>query len=135
VGATVEGDLGGWSDPVYSGGPLRVTAYVRALTNGDYIQKGKMSTGALIRMGKTAVVEIGGNVVIVASHPTQPYDLEVFRRQGIEPSDYKFLIVKSAIHYRASYGTVADEMVSVPLPGYIPPIPELFTFRNWKGGI
>jgi microcystin degradation protein MlrC len=135
VGATVEGDLGGWSDPVYSGGPLHVTAYVRSITDGNYVQKGQMSNGALIRMGKTAVVKIGGNQVIVASLPTQPYDLEVFRSHGIEPADQKFLIVKSAIHYRASYGTVAGEMVAVPLPGYIPPIPELFTFRNWKGGI
>ena len=133
VGATVEGNLGGWSDPAYSGGPLPVTAYVRALTDGNYVQKGQMSNGALIRMGKSAVVEIGGNLVIVASLPTQPYDLEVFRRNGIEPADQKFLIVKSAIHYRASYGTVAREMVAVPLPGYIPPLPELFTFRNWKG--
>lgn len=135
VGTTVEGDLGGWSDPAFSGGPLHVTAYVRAITHGMFRNKGKMSQGALAKCGKTAIVEIGGNVIVVASFPKQPFDLEVYRSNGIEPLDYKFLVVKSAIHFRAHYGTVAREMVAVPLPGYIAPTPEHFPYRHWKGSV
>jgi len=135
VGATVELQLGGWSDPAYSGGPLPVTAYVRMLSDGYYIQKGEMSKGGRARMGKTAILEIGGNQVIVTEFPTQPYDLEVFRAHGIAPEEQKLLVVKSSIHYRASYGTVARQMIPVPLPGYIVPFPQGFPFRTWKGKV
>ena len=98
IGATVQLELGGWSDPVYSGGPVSVTAYVRMLTDGRYPHKGKMSNGAIVKMGKTAVLEVSGNLIIVGSLRTQPFDLEVFRSHGIAPEEQKFLIVKSAIH-------------------------------------
>jgi microcystin degradation protein MlrC len=132
VGASVDLQLGGWGDPVYSGGPLEVTAYVRMLSDGQYVHKGAISNGALIKCGKTAVVEVAGNIVIVTSIPFQPLDLEIFRRHGIAPEDQKFLIAKSAVHYRASYGTIAREMVGIALPGYCPPTPETLIYKNWK---
>ena len=135
VGNTVELTLGGWSDPVYSGGPLHVTAYVRAITDGTYINKGKMGQNGQMKMGKTAVVEISGNMVLVTSIPTQPYDLEVFPSHGITPKDMRLLVVKSSIHYRATFGTVARCMYPVPTPGYIDPRPQTFPFRTWKGKI
>lgn len=133
VGATVELPLGGWSDPKYSGGPVEVTAYVKMLTDGKYINKGKMSQGATMKMGKTAVLEIAGNRVIVTSLSCQPFDLEVFPSHGITPADMRLLVVKSSIHYRATFGTIARAMLPIPLPGYIDPRPENFPFRNWKG--
>ncbi len=133
VGSTIELQLGGWSDPAFSGGPLPVKAFIRSISCGEYRNKGQMSRGGLVRCGKTAVLEIEGNYVIVTSYASQPLDLEIYRSNGIAPEDQKFLVVKSAIHYRASYGTVAREMVAVPLPGYIPPTPENLPYRNWKG--
>jgi microcystin degradation protein MlrC len=135
VGNTVDLQLGGMSDPAVSGGPLPVRAFVRAITCGEYRNKGLMGRGSLVRCGKTAVLEIGGNYVLVTSYNTQPLDLEVYRSNGITPEDQKFLVVKSAIHFRASFGTIARTMVAVPLPGYIPPTPEHFRYRNWKGSV
>lgn len=132
VGTTVELELGGWGDQTYSGGPLSVSAYVRMLSDGRYQHKGTISNGAVVNCGKTAVVEIEGNLVIVTSLPFQPLDLEIFRRHGIAPEDQKFLITKSAVHYQASYGTVAREMIGVALPGLIPPTPESLNYQNWK---
>lgn len=135
AGANVKLNLGGWSDPAYSGGPLKVSAYVRAITDGKYINKGKMAQGGTMRMGKTAVLEIAGNVVLVTSIPTQPYDLNVFPSHGVTPTDMRLLVVKSSIHYRATFGTVARAMLPVPIPGYIDPRPQTFPFRTWKGNI
>ena len=133
VGATVSLSLGGWNDPEYTGGPVEVTAYVKMLTDGKYVNKGKMAQGAVMKLGKTAVLEIAGNLVIVTSLSCQPYDLEVFPTHGITPTDMKLLVVKSSIHYRATFGAIARAMLPVPLPGYIDPRPENFPFRNWKG--
>lgn len=132
VGNTVDLALGGWSDPVYSGGPLYVKAYVKMLTDGQYIFKGKMSHGTLARHGLTAVVEIAGNLVLVTSIPKQPLDLEVFRAHGIAPEERTILVTKSSVHYRADYGKVAREMIALSLPGYALPVPEGFAFKNWK---
>lgn len=132
VGSTVELDLGGWSDPAYSGGPIHCTAYVKMLTDGEYIFKGKMSHGDLARHGLTAVVEIAGNTVLVTTFPKQPLDLEVFRAHGIAPEERPILVTKSAVHYRADYGKIAREMIGLSLPGYAVPLPEGFRYKNWK---
>ncbi len=133
VGATVHLRLGGWSDPTYSGGPVEVTAYVKMITDGTYVNKGKMAQGAKMKMGKTAVLDIQGNWVIVTSLSWQPYDLEVFPSHGITPTDMRLLVVKSSIHYRATFGPIARAMLPVPLPGYMDPRPSNFPFRTWKG--
>lgn len=135
VGSTVELDLGGRSDPEYSGGPLKVSAYVKMITDGKYIFKGQMMRGSLAKHGKTAVVEIAGNTVLITSFPKQPLDLEVFRSHGITPEDKKILVTKSAIHFRASYGTVAKELIAVALDGYASPIPQNYKYKNWKGRV
>ena len=135
VGATVHLQLGGWSDPVYSGGPVEVDAYVHMITDGFYTLKGTMSKGLRVWMDKTAVLHIAGNTVIVSSRPFQPYDLEVYRAHGIAPEEQKLLVVKSSIHYRASFGTVARKMICVPMPGYNVPYPQGYPFRNWKGKV
>lgn len=132
VGSTVKLSLGGYTDASKSGGPLEVEAYVKMITDGKYTVKGKMSHGTTAKHGKIAVVDIAGNTVLIASVPKQAFDLEVYRSHGITPEDQKILVTKSAIHYRASYGEVARELISVSLPGYSTPVPEGFEYKNWK---
>lgn len=133
VGTTLSLSLGGKSDKEYSGGPIEVTAYVKAITDGKYTFKGPMYTGTMGIHGATAVVEISGNTVLITSLPRQSFDLEIFRRNGITPEEQKILVTKSTVHYRASFGEVAREMHTVVLPGYSVPIPDGYTYKNWKG--
>lgn len=133
IGATIDLDLGGWSDSSLSGGPLKVRAKVRTLTDGNYVYKGKMQHGLKATHGRAAVIEVAGNTVIVTSIPRQPFDLEVFRSHGITPEEQKILVTKSAIHYRASYGTVAKEMITLALQGMASPDPQNYVYKNWKG--
>ena len=135
VGATVELNLAGKSDPAYSGGPLAVTAYVRMISDGKYRNKGLVARGTIMKLGKAAVVEIGGNQVILSSVPKQPYDPEIFRAHGITPEDQKFLVVKSTVHFRAAYGPFAREMIVLALPGYAVPNPKGFAYKYWKGEV
>ena len=135
VGATVELNLAGKSDPAYSGGPLPVTAYVKMISDGKYRNKGLVARGTIMKLGKAAVVEIGGNLVILSSVPKQPYDPEIFRAHGITPEDQKFLVVKSTVHFRAAYGPFAREMIVLALPGYAVPNPKGFSYKYWKGEV
>lgn len=132
VGSTVKLSLGGWSDTQYSGGPLHVNAYVKSISDGKFVYKGKMTHGAVADHGKTAVVEIEGNIVLITSLPRQPYDLEIFRSNGVDPKDYRILVTKSAIHYMADFLTVAQQTITVSLPGYAVAVPEAYNYQNWK---
>lgn len=132
VGTNVDLQLGGRSDPCFSGGPLSVTAYVKMITDGKYASKEKLSYGEVINHGKTAVVEIEGNTVIITSIPRQPWDIEIFRSHGIMPERQKLIITKSAVHYRASYSKITDMLYAVALPGLAPPVPDGLPFKNWN---
>lgn len=131
-GNQVQLRLGGWSDPVYSGGPLRVTATVKKLTDGKFVQKGPVQHGVLAELGDTAVLEIAGNLVLVTSLSRQPFDTEIFYVNGIDPAKQKILVTKSSIHYRATFGAVSKTMIPLALRGYASPIPETYSYRNWK---
>ncbi|MBR5439031.1 MAG: M81 family metallopeptidase [Clostridia bacterium] len=135
VGNYVELDLGGKSDKEISGGPVRVNAYVKMLTDGNYTFKGRMGKGLRVTHGKAAVIEVLGNFVIVTSLPRQPYDLEVFRSHGITPEEMKLLVVKSSVHFRDDYGKIAREMHTLALKGYASPDPKNYNYKNYKGKV
>ena len=131
-GSQVQLQLGGWSDPAYSGGPLEVTATVKKLTDGKFIQKGPVQHGILADLGDTAVLDVAGNTVLVTSLSRQPFDTEIFYSHGIDPEKQKILVTKSSIHYRATFGKVSKTMIPLALNGYASPVPETYTYRNWK---
>ena len=133
VGETVELQLGGWSDPVYSGGPLNVVAKVLQITDGCYVNRGPVQHGVTSNHGKTALVEIAGNRVLISSIPRQVFDPEIFRKHAIAPETENLLVVKSTIHYRAAFGQFARELIPVVVPGYAAPTPEGYIYKNWKG--
>ena len=135
VGADVDIMLGGMSDPAFSGGPLPLRARVKHLTDGVYCNRDEMSQGAVNHLDTTAVIEAGGNLVIIASNRLQPYDAEIFRHCGISPERQRALVVKSAVHYRNSYGKFARKMVEVSMPGYVVPVPDGLPFKKWKGPV
>ncbi len=133
VGNTVDLSLGGHSPKEFSGGPLKVRAYVKAITDGRYVFKGKMNHGLWGTHGKASVIEINGNTVIVTSLPRQPFDLEVFRSHGITPEEQRILVVKSSIHFRADYGKIAKKMFTLALDGVASPNPKNYKYKNYKG--
>lgn len=133
VGARLELELGGWSAEEYSGGPLKVSAEVKKLTDGRYISRAQMSYGEEFNHGKTAVVEIGGNTVIITEIARQPYAVEILTKHDIKPEDCSLIVVKSAIHYRATYQSIAGEMIPLALSGYSVPVPTAYNYKKWNG--
>jgi microcystin degradation protein MlrC len=81
-------------------------------------------------MGKTMVLKVGGNDVIVTTQRLQPTDLEFYRSQGIEPSEKKFIVVKSSVHYRAAHEPIAKEVIELDTPGLTSPRLAGFNFKN-----
>lgn len=130
VGATVKLSLGGKSRPEILGLPIECSAYVRSLHDGRYINKGAMGRGVTVDLQKSAVVVVGGIEVIVAANRTQPWDPEIFRAHGIEPSEKRIIVLKSTVHFRANYESLAAKIIDVECPGLLPQ--DVTTLRYLK---
>ncbi len=136
VGNTLTLDLGGKTDTLH-GLPLRVTATVVRLTNGEFVHTGPMGTGVLSKMGPSAVLEIQGEnngsvTVLVTTYRHQPLDLAMLQSQGLEPTDYQIVVVKSSVHYRAAFTPIAREIIEADTPGISNPAFDRLEFKNLK---
>jgi microcystin degradation protein MlrC len=108
--------IGGKRDTLH-GAPITVTGVVRNITDGIYRNKGPMGTGVQMEMGPTAVFDVNGVEILLTTKRVQPTDLEIFRSQGIEPTEKQMLMVKSNVHFRAAFTPIAAEIIDVDTPG------------------
>lgn len=74
---------------------------------------GRQSFGdAKTPTGDLAALRIGGELdVIVNSHRTQAFGLELFTLCGVDPRRKSLIVVKSAQHFHAAYGPIASEVL------------------------
>lgn len=132
IGVQINIKLGGKLAPEITGGPLCCSALVENLTDGRFRNIDQMNQGVLMLFGNCAVLLIGGIHVIVCSNHTQPYDLEIYRHCGIDPKQMKILVVKSAVHYRASFGTIAKQIIDVEAPALGPMSPHMLPLEHCR---
>lgn len=118
VGATIEVRLGGKTEPLH-GEPIVTQAYVKSLTDGQFIQQSPMGHGRQVNLGKMARLVIGGIDVIVSSIRTQTLDAEVFLLHGIDVTRYKIVAIKSSNHFRAGFAPIAHAIIRVDTPGLV----------------
>jgi microcystin degradation protein MlrC len=114
IGNQITVSLGGKSDSPsinYNGSSLQITGVVRAITDGEFVITGPMLTGMVIRLGRTAVLDTGSIQFIVTENRHEPKDLGLFRSVGIEPTQRKYLLLKSRVHYRAAFLPIAKHVV------------------------
>jgi len=116
VGHEVELRLGGKTDRLH-GDPMLVTATIRMLSDGEYVNAGPMHAGVRVKLGKTAVIVCNGIEVLVTSHAETPIDLNIFRSHGIEPTKRRVIALKGKGHFRASFEPIAERVVLVEGPG------------------
>jgi len=131
VGAKVKLGLGGKFGPKeITGGPVAITATVKTISDGQFCYKGPMMHGLLANMGRTVVLDTDGIEIIVTERHIQALDAEMFRRVGIEPAEKKIIVLKSAIHFKASFGPMAKKILDVDTPEYLSMNFESLDFKN-----
>jgi len=116
VGNTVTMKIGGKTEP-WAGDPLEVTGTVKTITDGKYVSE-VYDPGMTIDMGRTAVLNVKGIDIILTEKSKQAKDLQLYRSLGLEPTDYKILLVKSCVHYRGAHEPIAKRIIEVDLPGW-----------------
>lgn len=129
VGATIEVELGGKTDSRH-GDPIPVKAYVKALTDGKFIQSSPMGQGAKIDYGKSARLQIGNVDVIVSCGKSQTLDKEIFQLHGIDIREYKIIALKSCQHFRAGFEPYAKEIMTSDSPGISTSNPAYYDYKH-----
>lgn len=104
-------------DPEFPGDPLEIEGYVKALTDGEFVNHGPKETGVAQHLGRTARVDCDGIDVLVTERRYSPNDAETWRHAGIPPERSDLLVLKTVNHFRADYESMADEIVLVDTPG------------------
>lgn len=91
--------------------PLELSGRVKLLSEGRFPASVAMSRGLTMNMGKTAVLAVGSVDIVVISRHIEPFDPGCFRSLGIEPTQRRYLMLKSRIHYRVGFKPLVAHMV------------------------
>src|SRR3546814_9008126 len=79
-----------------------------------------MRHGALVDLGPTAVLDIGGIIVSVTTVATTAIDEDPFVQFGMRTRDFDIIVLRSKTHFRAVYEPIAEEIVIVDTPDWGP---------------
>jgi len=112
VGRILTIDVGGKSDS-RQGTPIKMRAEVMAISDGDFTYDGPMYAGLTGNMGRSAWIKQDGVSVVVVSAHEQPLGPAFARTLGIDCARMKYIAVKSAAHFRASFEPISGSIFNV----------------------
>jgi microcystin degradation protein MlrC len=118
VGAVIDFPLGGASG--MGAPPLQAAFEVLALGTGRFTGTGPFYLGCQMDLGAMARVRCGGPrgiEIVVSSRKQQAADQAMFRHVGADLANYRILVLKSSVHFRADFAGLADEILVVAAPG------------------
>jgi len=119
VGQCVQLALGGKSG-LPDDAPLHAEFLVEHLSDGVAHANGPYYRGYTLRLGPAACLRIGDVRVVVGSHKAQTADRAMFQMCGVEPQQQDMVVVKSAVHFRADFASLAREIIVATAPGHMP---------------
>ncbi|WP_028465203.1 M81 family metallopeptidase [Nisaea denitrificans] len=114
VGAEIALSLGAKVNPDSYGPPIETEATVLALSDtGAFVCDGPMWANVEVRLGRSALLDISGVKVVIASSNLQVTDQQALKLFGLDPAALDVVVVKSSHHFRAAFQPVAREVVLV----------------------
>ncbi len=135
VGQEVTVAVGGKTDmPALNlkGRPLTLSGRVKCITDGAYQVTGPMFTGMQLSLGRTAVLDVAGVLVMVCEKPQEPFDAGVFTHAGIDLARKKYILIKSRQHFRAGFEPIAKHILLVAGPGVCSSDYSQFPFKHLR---
>jgi microcystin degradation protein MlrC len=134
AGAAIDLALGGKSGAPGQA-PFRARFTVERLGDGAFTGTGPMWRGIPCRLGRMALLRIGGVRVIVAEKKLQAADQAIFRHLGVEPCEQKILALKSSVHFRADFQPIAEDILVVAAPGSFAADPADLPWQRLRPGV
>lgn len=112
--------------------PVVVQGTVRAISDGSYTVSGPIYTGQRCSMGRTVWLDVGSTQIVVAEQPHEPWDLGVFSCVGLDPTAYRYLLLKSRMYCRPVFVPLSAGLVECDSPGVTSSDYRLFPFENLR---
>jgi microcystin degradation protein MlrC len=133
IGARVTLALGGKMDMPSirrKGEPLEVTGTVKLISAGQFRNRGPMYKGVLMDMGPTVVLDTGKVEIVVVSRQVEPNDIECLASVGIDATQKRYLMLKSRVHWRAGFRSIAKGEVECAGVGVCTSDYGMLDFKN-----
>jgi microcystin degradation protein MlrC len=108
--------VGGKRDTLRSA-PIRIQGTVCYVGPARYTLSGHGGTNVPVDMGPSAVVRSRDVTVLLVSRPGPGGTPSMYRCVGLEPQDYRLVVVKSPSGFRADFGFFAEAMIVADTPG------------------
>ncbi len=116
IGATVQLSLGGKIYPEF-GLPVNVQASVIRLTDGVFYNSGPFNRNLRVDVKGACLIRVDNVDILLIGRPMSANDPELFRHIGIEPGEYRYMILKAKNHFRAAFDPLISEVIYVDAPG------------------
>ena len=110
--------------------PQHVRGTVRAISDGSYTVTGPIYTGQRCSMGRAVWLDLGSTQIVVVEQPHEPWDLGVFSCVGLDPTAYRYLLLKSRMYCRPVFVPLSAGVVECDSAGVTSSDYRLFPFKN-----
>jgi len=97
--------------------PLRLRGTVRALSDGSYTVTGPIYTGQRCHMGRALCFDIGAAQIVLTEQAHEPWDLGVLHCVGIDPTQFRYLVLKSRMYCLPVFVPLSAGLVECDSPG------------------
>ena len=128
-GSRISTALGGTSDPL-QGPPVEGEFEVVALSDGEFAYDGPMYSGLTGNMGRSAWLRRRGVSAVVVSAREQPLDPAFARSLGIDCRAMRVIALKSAVHFRSGFESIAGSIHTVAARAIHTPDLSQLTYRK-----
>jgi len=128
-GGTFEFGVGGKRDNRFSR-PLNVKGQVQSLQHAKYVLTGHGGDNLNVDMGLSAIVNVGDVTLLLVTQAGPGSTPLMYRCVGLEPRDFKIVVVKSPAGFRAEFEPFAAEVILADCPGCASPHLETLPYKH-----
>ena len=136
IGARFEAEIGGRSGPE-GVTPLKGTFEVLAVGDGRFRGTGDFYAGSAVDIGSTALLQISGTgvSVVVGSRRSQAGTQAIFFHLGIDPKTLSIIGLKSSVHFRADFQSIAERIIVIKSAGFNTADPAELPYKRIRSGV
>ena len=97
--------------------PMSLRGTVRRISDGKYVVSGPIYNGMECHMGRSVLLDIGPAQIVVTEQTHEPWDLGVFHCVGVDPTQARYLLLKSRMYCRPVFVPLSAGLVECDSPG------------------
>lgn len=135
VRSRVPTSIGGKTDDYHGATITDVDGYVKAITDGQYVNTGTSHSGKGVKndIGETVLFQCGlddGVNVVLAKRRASAFDAEIWRHVGLPPERLNYICIPSLIAFLGDYGPISSEIILIDTPGLSAVNPNRFDYER-----